>query len=314
MTNKTKSLIAGVGCLTAACIWGFAFVVVKDSLEYVSAIYMMAFRFSIAAIGLFFICAKKIKSLNRLYWKNGIIMGFFFFVAYAFQTVGCDFTTPGKNAFLTTIYVILVPLISWPIYKTRPKWFVFVAAIIQLIGIGFLSLVGDGIENFGVNIGDILTLVCGIFYALQIVWQEKSNKDEKCNNPLLMTFIQCLFAAIFSWILAPFFNNETNRFTLEIQRFSWDVFRDGHILISIFYLGLLSTLVCFCLQNSCLKYIQSSIASLLLSFESVFGMLFSILFPVSGGKESLTIWTIFGCIFIFSAVIIAEVFPERLKK
>lgn len=306
MRAKTVSLFAGAGCLAAACIWGFAFVVVKDSLSYVSAIYMMAFRFTIAAAGLALVFVKKLPLLNARYWKNGFVLGVCLFGAYAFQTVGCNFTTPGKNAFLTTIYVILVPLFGWPLYQKRPAWYVFAAAVMQLVGIGFLSLGTDADSWLRLNIGDALTLVCGVFYAAHIICQEKYNKGADASDPILLTVLQFFFAAVFSWISAPFYNMETSRFTAVLQPFPAVAVRDARVVVSMLYLGLLSTLLAFCLQNVGLKYVRSSVAALLLSFESVFGMLFSVLIPVNGARETLSAKGVVGCVLIFTAVILAE--------
>jgi drug/metabolite transporter (DMT)-like permease len=289
MTKRTVSVLSGAGLLCAACIWGFAFVVVKDSLDYVGAIYMLAFRFTIAVVALSLLFLVRFKKLTKKDWKDGVILGVFLFAAYAFQTVGCGYTTAGKNAFLTTIYVILVPLFGWPLSKKRPAWYVFAAAVMSVTGIGLLALTsGQGIL-LTMNIGDVLTLICGIFYALHILYMEKSDRR---GDPILLTILQFLFAALFSWSFAPFMDGA----------FPLQAVKNPHVIISMLYLGLLSTMVCFVLQNVGLKYVQSSIASLFLSFESVFGVLFSALIL----HEHLTPRMAAGCVLIFLAVILAE--------
>ena len=75
MTKNSASLFGGAGCLLAACIWGFAFVVVKDSLDYISAVYMMAFRFTMAAFALSLIFIKKLRLINRQYLFRGLVLG-----------------------------------------------------------------------------------------------------------------------------------------------------------------------------------------------------------------------------------------------
>ena len=275
--------------LIAACIWGFAFVVVKDSLDYVGPIYMMAFRFTIAAAALALLFAPKLKLLNGTYWKNGAVLGAYLFLAYAFQTIGCKYTTAGKNAFLTTIYVMFVPLISWPLYKKRPGWYVFVAAGVSITGIGLLALSNTDGSLLAMNVGDILTLVCGLFYALHILRMERCNATQ---STILLTVLQFFFAAVFSWATAPFFDGA----------FPTAAVVNPHVIVSMLYLGLLSTMVAFVLQNVGLKYVQSSIAALFLSFESVFGVLFSTLLL----HERLTLRMTAGCILIFFAVILAE--------
>ena len=288
MSNKTRSFICALGLLSITIIWGFAFVVVKNSLDYVPPIYMLAFRFTIASVVLALIFLPRLKKMDKSTFFHGMILGIFLFSAYAFQTVGIQFTTAGKNAFLTTTYVMMVPFLAWIFYKTRPSWYAFVAAVIALVGIGFLSLQGESSEGI-INIGDVLTIICGFFFAIHIVFIGKYTQNE---DPVLLTILQLGFSALFSWILAPFMDG---KFPLaEIKR--------PDVILSMFYLGLFSTLLGFLLQNVCQKYLKASTASLLLSFEAVFGVLFSIIFL----KEYLTGKMIFGCFLIFFALILSE--------
>lgn len=288
MNKRSTQVFASLGLLLTAAVWGFAFVVVKDSLDYVGSVYMVAIRFSIAAIGLAIIFCKRLKKIDKKHLLMGGVTGLFLFLAYLVQTIGCSYTTAGKNAFLTTIYVILIPLIGWPLYKKRPQWHVFVAAGLSLTGIGLLALGGDDIS--GINIGDILTLLCGLFFALHILWTEKCNK-EGCDT-IIITMLQFAFAAFFGWILAPFMDGA----------FPIAAIKTPKVILSMLYLGLFSSMICFSLQNIGLKYVQSSLASLFLSFESVFGVLFSTIFL----HETLTLKMAVGCALIFSAIVIAE--------
>ncbi|MCR4579897.1 MAG: DMT family transporter [Treponema sp.] len=288
MNKRFTSVLASGGLLLAAGIWGFSFVIVKDSLDYIGAMYMIAYRYTIAALAMSLIFIKKWKLINKDYLIHGALTGAFLFLAYVTQTIGCDYTTAGKNAFLTTIYVILVPFISWILTRKRPGIFVFIAAIMSLTGIGLLAL---GSDDAGfVNKGDVLTLICGIFFALHIIYTERFNR--KGGDPLFLTLLQFVFVAIFGWISAPFFEGGFPAATAFTSR----------VLLSMLYLGLLSTMVGFSLQNIGLKYVQSSIASLFLSFESVFGMLFSSLFL----HENLTFRMLCGCVLIFAAIVLSE--------
>lgn len=296
MNSKTTSFLASCGLIITAAIWGFAFVVVKDSLDYIGAVWMVAFRYTIAALVMSLIFIKKWKQFNKKYLFHGLLSGLFLFGGYVTQTIGCDFTTAGKNAFLTTVYVILIPLISWALYKKRPGWYVFVAAIMSVTGIGLLAL-GKG-DVTGLNKGDVLTLVCGLFYALHIIWTAKYN--ESGDDPLFLTCLQFVVCAVFGWILAPFYDGA----------FPLEGIQNGRVIVSMLYLGLFSTMLCFSLQNIGLKYVQSSLASLFLSFESVFGVLFSTLFL----HEKLTARMTVGCILIFFAVVLAETRFEFLFK
>jgi drug/metabolite transporter (DMT)-like permease len=292
MRENTRSFVCAFGLIFVTIIWGFAFVVVKNSLDYVPPLYMMAFRFTIASVVLALLFLPKFKHLDKSTFFHGMILGIFLFAAYAFQTVGLQFTTAGKNAFLTTTYVMMVPFLNWFFHKSKPSWNCVLAAIIALAGIGLLSLQGD----FSMNRGDVLTIICGFFFAVHIIFISRYTQTQ---DPVLLTILQLAFSALFSWIFAPFTDG---RFPLQ------ETLR-ADVIFSMLYLGLFSTLLCFLLQNVCQKYLRASTTSLLLSFESVFGVIFSIIFL----KEILTAKMIVGCVLIFFALVLSEIDWKQKK-
>lgn len=300
MTSNTGSLFSklqkttsSMGLIMTAAIWGFAFVIVKDSLAHIGAVWMVAFRFTIAAVLLALCCVKKFSKLTATYWKHGAATGLFLCAGYITQTIGCNYTTAGKNAFLTTIYVILIPLFCWPLYKKRPHSYVFIAALLSVTGIGLLALNNADGSLFTMNKGDMLTLVCGVFYALHIISTAHCNRKD---DPLLLTVLQFAFTSAFSWLCAPIIDGP-----LPVQGLC-----TPQVVLSMLYLGMFSTLVGFVLQNVCLKYVPPALASLFLSLESVFGVLFSTLLL----QEHLTLRMIAGCVLIFCAIVLAEVVPN----
>ena len=293
MNKKLIGILASGGLILTAAIWGFAFVVVKDSVDTIPPVYMVSIRYTIAAVLLGFVLIPQFKKLNRYYWIHGAVTGLMLALGYITQTIGCKYTTAGKNAFLTTIYVILIPLISWPLNKKRPHFVVFLSAVMALVGIGLLALRNEG-GVLGFNVGDILTLICGLFYALHIIFTAKFSQDK---NPVILTWIQFIVAAVFSWSVSPLIDGS----------FSVALLKSSRVIFSMLYLGIFSSLVAFLLQNICLKYMESSLASLFLSLESVFGVVFSAIFL----RERMTLVMIFGCVLIFAAITIADQFHEN---
>lgn len=293
MNKKLIGILASGGLILTAAIWGFAFVVVKDSVDTIPPVYMVSIRYTIAAVLLGFVLIPQFKKLNRYYWIHGAVTGLMLALGYITQTIGCKYTTAGKNAFLTTIYVILIPLISWPLNKKRPHFVVFLSAVMALVGIGLLALRNEG-GVLGFNVGDILTLICGLFYALHIIFTAKFSQDK---NPVILTWIQFIVAAVFSWAVSPLIDGS----------FSVALLKSSRVIFSMLYLGIFSSLVAFLLQNICLKYMESSLASLFLSLESVFGVVFSTIFL----RERMTLVMIIGCVLIFAAITIADQFHEN---
>ncbi len=288
--KRKVKLAAGLGLLVTAFIWGFAFVVVKNSLDYVSPIYMLAFRFTIAGITLALVFMKRLRHMNKKLLAHGALVGFFLFAAYLVQTIGCDYTTAGKNAFLTTIYVVVVPFLGWALRKGKPDRYCVAAAFIAIAGIGLLTLEGD----FSVNIGDMLTLVCGILFALQIIYIDQYTETD---DPVLIAIWQIIFAAVYSWITAFIAGGE----------FPAEALGSSSVVLSMLYLGLFSTMIAFVLQNVCQKYLRPATASLLMSTESVFGVLCSVLFL----HELMNGRMVIGCALIFAAIVLNEIKPGK---
>ena len=285
MSSNKIRILSSFGLLLAAIIWGFAFVIVKSSLDLVPPIYILAFRFTLAAAALTLIMLPKLRNLTRRDWTSGAVLGFFLFTAHAVQTIGCQYTTAGKNAFLTTIYVIIVPFLHWIMNRKRPSGYAMTAAMIAVVGIGLLSLQGG---DAGVNIGDVLTVICGFLFAVHIVYIDRYTELQ---DPIILTVMQMIFAAIFAWLLAPICDGGFPAAAFQSE-----------VVTGMLYLGLLSTMVGFLLQNVGQKYTAPSTASLLLSFESVFGVLFSVIFL----QEQLTLRMLFGCGLMFFAVLLVE--------
>ncbi|MDR0639476.1 MAG: DMT family transporter [Spirochaetaceae bacterium] len=293
MTQRKIGLFAGAGLLVATILWGGGFVAVKDSLDVVPPIYMIALRFAAAGFFLSIIFFKRLKKMTRSSLATGIILAFFLFLAYAFQTVGCVYTTAGKNAFLTTVYVIFVPLITWVIAKRPPGLHVFAAALLAVIGIGLLSLN----EDLTVNRGDVLTLVCGFWYAVHIVFIARFTQKHG-EDPITLTILQMVFCSVFAWLFAPFYDGP----------FPVEAVTTTRPVLSLLYLAVFSSGIAFLLQNVGQKHLAPSTAALLLSTESVFGAVFSALLL----GESMTVRMIAGCILLFAAVILSEA-PKGLS-
>lgn len=297
-TCKKYSLISSVALILTAAIWGFSFVIVKDSLDYIGAFWIIAIRFTLGGIIISLFCLKKLNEINPSIIVHGIFLGLLFFCAYITQTVGCIYTTAGKNAFLTTLYVVLVPLFAWPVLHVKPRWYVFAAAVMSIAGIGLLSLNNSDGSVLSMNKGDILTLVCGVFFAFHIIFGARYVARE---NPLILTAIQFLTAGLLAFAAAPF---------LDEKPLQLEILFSPKLTGAILYLTLFASIFAFCSQNIALKYVPSALASLFMSLESVFGVFFSVIFM----NEQLTprMWT--GCGLIFASIIIAEVLPETGKK
>jgi drug/metabolite transporter (DMT)-like permease len=274
----------------AAFIWGSSFFIMKDTVDVFTPYILLGFRFTIACILLSIIFWNKMKQVNLDYvWKSSII-GLFLFFGYSTQTIGITATTPGKNAFLTAVYCVIVPFLFWIVNKSRPDIYNFSAAIVCLAGIGMVSLTG----TFTIGYGDAFSLVGGFFYAAHMVAVAKLSKGK---DPIIITILQFGFAAILSWIVG---------FSIESFPTHWSI----ENVAGLVYLAVFATAIALLFQNIGQKHTHPSAVAIILSLESVFGVLFSVVFY----REQLTLRLITGFIFIFIAVIISETKLSFLKK
>lgn len=290
--RKTK-LLAIAGLLITTMIWGGAFVVMKNSVDVIPPTWLLAVRFTIAAVGLALVFHRRLAGLDRSTFTRGLILGFILETAYLLQTYGLKYTTASKNAFITTLYVVIVPFLNWAINRRRPGFSHIAAALLAIVGLALLSLQGD----LSIQLGDFLTLLCGIAFAFQMTFISRFTKDR---DPIVLTVLQIASAAVFSWILAPFLDGA----------FDFTVLLDTSLILGLLYLGLFSTMLCFLLQNVGQKFLNANAASVLLSTESVFGTLFSVIFL----KEVLTGRMIIGCVLMFAAVLLAQLTPRGAGK
>ncbi len=280
---KRYATAGKLALLAAALIWGGSFVGMKSLTEVLPTQYLLAMRFSLAAVVMMFALLPRLKKLNLSYlWRGGVI-GLCLFGAYSFQTYGLMDTTPGKNAFLTAIYCVLVPFLYWAVDKKRPDRFNLIAAIMTIIGIGCVSL--DGALTMGR--GDVLTLIGGVFFALHMVAITKLGKD---HDPLLITMLQFAGVAVCAWVGALCFESAPTMAAFTPTAIG-----------AMSYLVLCATCLTLSFQTFGQQHTPPAAAAILLSLESVFGVLISV---IAGERPTATMVLGFGI--IFAAVLISE--------
>ena len=288
MNNKAN---LGRTCLIlTTLIWGSSFVILKSALDSITPLWVLAIRFSGAAILMLIACLPRLKKLDKRYVTGGCLMGLCLAAAYILQTYGLVYTTPGKNAFLTTTYCILVPFLYWAISGKRPDKYNITAALVCLVGVGFVCLGND----LSINIGDMLTILCGLFYGLHII--VTSRTAENC-DPVLITMLQFATAAVVCFIGAVLFEPAPH----DIGSGTW---------LSIAYMTFICTGLCYILQTVGQKYTPPSQTAVILTLESVFGSAISVIL----GVESLTFNIALGFFLIFIAIITSETKLDFLNK
>lgn len=281
MENK-KSLYADLSLLIVAIIWGSGFIATKNALDVMTPFYIIGFRFMIAALALSLFSVKRLKKATKLDVKSGIIVGFFMFLGFAFQTIGLKYTTIGVQAFITASNVVMVPFFYWAISKKRPNNFELFGAFLCFIGIGVLSF--D--NNLNIGIGEFLTFLCAISFALQIV---SVGYFAKSVDPVVLSIIQLYFAGIISFAIAFIFEPKIEVITSDM-------------IFPIVYLGIFSSMIAYLIQNIAQVHTSSTHTAIILSMEAVFGSIFSIMLL----NEPMNTKFFIGCSAILISVIASE--------
>ena len=284
MNEKVMRRLAKPMLFAAAFIWGSSFFIMKDALDALPVQYLLAIRFTAGAVLLGLLCWKKWKIFTPDYLWRGAVIGGFLYLAYSVQTYGLALTTPSKNAFLTAVYCVLVPFLYWAFARVRPDRYNVIAAVLCVAGVGLVSLTG----HLTVNPGDGLTLISAVFYASHIVAVAKVSPKK---DIYLLTVFQFAFAGLYAWIGGAF-----------TETFPAQALVRPEVVLPLIYLAVMATTAALLFQNVGQVWSDPASASVILSLESVFGVLCSVAFAGDqvSGKMLL------GFALIFVAVVCSE--------
>lgn len=281
LSKNQQKYLSDLSLLFVAAVWGGGFVAVKDALNTVTPMFLMAFRFVLAALFLYLFLFKWIGKLSMKDIKKGSVVGIILFLAFSAQTIGLQYTTASKQGFLTATYVVMVPFLSWIFYKKMPGVKALLGSLMTIMGIGLISFHG-----FALNLGDSLTLLCALLFAAHILSIEYFAKDMAV---IKLAFVQIAVAA-FLFVITAFV---TEPIPVSLSPRAW---------FAIVYLAMFSTFFCFTVQTVAQKFTTSSHASIILSLESVFAAFFGVILL----KEHMSKVMLLGCGLIFIAILIVE--------
>lgn len=290
MTNKGRNIGASFLLLLTAAVWGSAFVFQKFATDELSTSFIVAARFTVAGVITALATIKKWSKIDKGYLLGGLAAGVTMSLGTALQTVAMTFgTSPGKSAFLTAAYCVIVPFLYWLVRGAKPQANHLLSAVICLVGIGLISLNGGG----GVTLGDAVTLVCSVIFAANII---SISVFCEGRDPMLLTMLQICVAAVCGWLGVLVFGGLPEHLSIGAA---------GNVL----YLALFSTALCLSLQSIGLKYTNPTVGTILLSLESVFGVLFSVLLY----GETVTPRMAAGFAVVFAAVLLSQLSFEGKK-
>lgn len=293
MENKRNipPIVYKLMLVAATVIWGFAFVVMKDSVDVLAPAQLIGVRFTLTALLMAVVFRKHLKgAFNKECLKAGFVLALVTFLAFWVQTIGLTDTSAGKNAFLTATYCVIVPFMMWALRQNRPTLANVGAAFLCIVGIGCVSL---SAETLSVSFGDAMTLLCAFFFAAQIIAISRYSKH---HDVLALTIYQFFFGGLMG--LAIGFATEPAP--------SLSAVTSTDFLLNLLYLVVFASALCYVLQNVGLAHVPPAQGSLLLCLESVFGVVASVLLQ----GELLTGRMVFGFALIFCAVVLSELGPQ----
>jgi drug/metabolite transporter (DMT)-like permease len=268
-------------------IWGATFVTVKAVLHSVSPILFLALRFSLATVALLVMFRGTGKAPRS--WKSvaaGALIGLFLFSGYLFQTIGLQFTTAPKSAFITGWTSVMVPLLAALVYRFRPQVSEVVGVLVATAGLGLMTLHGS-IGSIGR--GDLLTFLCTIAFAAHIVTLGHFSEQMAFG---ILSVMQVGTAAVLSLSLF---------WWVEEPRFEWH----PAVLYAILITGLFATALAFTIQAWAQQYTTSTRTALIYMLEPVFAWITSYFMMGEGlsGRAAA------GAVLILGGVVMVEMKP-----
>lgn len=297
---QPKTQLKGVlMLLLTAFIWGSAFVAQSVGMEQVSAFTFNGIRTLMGAVVLLpFILIRDRRAArsftsadfaarklaNRKVLRSGLILGVVFCAAGNFQQFAFNYSPSGKIAFVTALYMFFVPLLGLFIGKRVPI-ITWICVLFGFVGLYFLCV--NPADLTAINKGDVLTFICSILFAVHILLIEKYAPDA---DGIKLSCVQFAVSGVLSCICMFIFENP------QIQAIK-------SAIIPLLYSGIMSCGIAYTFQIMGQKYTESTVASLIMCMESVFGVLSAavVLHEMLSGREIL------GCCIMFAAILVSQV-------
>lgn len=280
MSKKNK---ADLSLILVTAGWGASFILSKQVLSELSVFNFLAFRFLIAFIIALVIFIKPMKNMSKETLRYGIGLGLILFLAFSIQTMGLAYTSVSHSAFITGLSVVLVPLLLSAIEKKLPQFKVMVGAVLAVIGLGLLTMTGSSLK---LNVGDVLTLIGAVFFAVHIVGVGYAPKE---TSAVPMAILQIGTVGTLSLMSSFVFERPTAVMSMGTT-------------INLVVLAIVCTAGAYIVQNVAQRYTTAARTALIYATEPIFAALcgFLLLGEVLSGSGFL------GAGFILLGTLVSE--------
>jgi drug/metabolite transporter (DMT)-like permease len=283
-------LLAEIALGTAGIIWGANFLLVKLALEDMSPLYYLGLRFLIASVLLAPLGISRLRRLNRRGWLIGCGVGVLLFAGFVLQTTGLRSTSPGISGFLTSLYVIMVPILLGLSTGRWPSPMVGLGVVVVIGGLGLLTIYG----KLGFGWGEILTLIATVFWALHILGIDYASTRM---SAIALVQLQMTVCAVLSLVGAFIFERPA-------------LFPGWEATGIVLWTGFMGGLVAYLLMTLGQRHTAPTLAGVLMNMEAVFALIFSI----AWGYDDLTLRTVAGFALVFVGTTVAHLGSRRTSE
>jgi len=261
-------------------IWGWTFLVVQRAVARMPVMDFLAMRFTVAALVMIALRPSCLRNISRRGWWHGIILGVVLGLAYTTQTYGLLSVSASVSGFITGLYVVLTPVISWIIFRHKISRFTWIAVALACAGLALLSLHG-----WSVGIGELLTLGCAFFCALHIiglgVWSMQHDVYALATVQIATVAVIAMLASIPGGITLP---------------------PDAQVWGTVVLTAVLATALAFIVQTWAQSLVPATPAAVVMTMEPVFAGIFGVLL----GGNQLTVRIIIGAVLVLSAMFLVQ--------
>jgi drug/metabolite transporter (DMT)-like permease len=282
---KSSPTVASVALVGITAVWGYTFLVVQDATARMPVMDFLAWRFVVASVVMIALRPTCLRGVTRLELLRGVGLGAILGLGYITQTYGLRYTSAAISGFITGMFVVLTPVMSWVLLRRKTNRNTWLVVALATVGLALLSLNG-----WSVGIGELLTLGCAVFFAIHIVGLgEWSSQYE----PYAFALLQIGAVGVISLIAAT-----PGGIAVPPDRGVW-----GVIVIT----GVLATAVAFFVQTWAQSLVSATRAAVVMTMEPVFAGLFAV---VIGGNQ-LTLRTLGGAACVLAAMLIINLKSGR---
>jgi drug/metabolite transporter (DMT)-like permease len=279
---RNKRVLADLALLLVAVIWGSTFAVQRVAAAHLGSFLYNGLRFLLAVLVFTLITRVKWRDITRREWGGGVLLGLLLAGGSVLQQAGLEHTTAGKAGFITSLYVVLVPLLLAVVWRQRAHWTAWLASLVATVGLFLLSVQGE----WSLNVGDAMELAGTVLWALHVIMIGRLARQA---NPLRLSLVQYLACGVLTTALGLALEGET----LDGLPVAW---------WTVVYGGVLAVGIGFTAQTMAQRVAPPTDAAIILSTESVFAALFGWLFL----REMLTGRQIVGCVLMFAGMLLAQ--------